>query len=229
MSSVLNRFQFLLPMLAVGGFTFVGCSDECERASDCLTGEVCYIGVCTPATTNNSLCQSDADCNNGAQTGDFKCASGRCVVDPDASPTVCQRTPECFDTGGRTPQNLQTMTATTGVVLADQSVAMTQVVAVRAGLTQDRVHVIAQDQNGTPTRYMCVSVTDATGGCNVIQVSEGPPTMAGANIYEGRSCTVMLDVNAQPGTLVGTASGVVTDCDGNAFTASADFEVAIQN
>ena len=229
MSCAPNRFQLLLPLLALGGFTFAGCSDECERASDCIQGEVCYVGVCTPAVSANSLCQSDLDCNNGTSAENFKCSAGRCVVDDVDSEPLCQRVPECFETGGRTPQILQTMTATTGQVAADINVPMSQVVAVRAGQAGTLINIIAQDTTGAPTRYMCISILDASNACDLIQVSVGSPTDPNSNIYEGRNCMATLDTDVGPGTIAGQVSGIVTDCANDTFTASADFEIAIQN
>ena len=219
----INRYvDYLLPLLALGGFALAGCSDECDRASDCLRSEVCYIGTCTPAESASALCQSDSECNSGS-TNNRRCIGGRCVVDPATAPQPCLVRPLCFDRGVITPIGTPTMTATTGVAVADRGAALGEVVAIRVqgGAT---VNVIATNQ--TTNRSMCVSLNVTSPGCDLIQVAVGDPFAPNATIYQSAMCTANLPTTVN--NIEGQVTGTVQDCTNDSFTAEAEFNVAIQ-
>lgn len=56
-----------------------GCGDECARALDCASGEVCYLGTCEALSAANTSCVSDNDCNpEGFDL--YACRGARCVL-----------------------------------------------------------------------------------------------------------------------------------------------------
>lgn len=218
------RFTPLLLLAAVGLFAFfAGCTDQCERARDCdRRGDICYLGVCTPGSQVDELCDSDSDCNSGMAMN-LRCVSGRCIVDPSAVIQPCSIMPLCFDTGGATPQVRQTMTATTGSDPDDRGAAMSSVVAVTQ-TGNNIVNIVAQ--NPTTGRRMCISLNVANQTCDLLQVSSGDPNLPNVNVFETENCNVSLTNTV--GFLVGDADGVVTDCTNMAFAAEAVFDVTRQ-
>lgn len=224
MTRTLNRSIFF-PLLAIALIVpFSGCTDECELASDCLSDEICYNGVCTPALTRLDLCESNADCNAGGGAG-FLCVGGRCVLDDNAAPPQCIIRPSCFDVAGRTPIDPQVMTATVGVAPADRGATMNNVVALGQGGASNIVTIVGT--NDATTTTICMSINAGTGTCSLIQVAVGPDPAAPTNIYEASTCTVILDNNVG-NVLTGEVRGQVVDCTNNSFTAVSAFNVAAQ-
>ena len=216
---------FSLPFLAVGGLAMTGCTDECERASDCLRDEVCYVGVCTPATDSEVFCQSDAECNS-TQTLNFRCVAGRCTLDPGMVGQTCVINPACFTNAQMlTPpaQPPQTMTATTGTARDDRGAPMSSPVALGSPQSST-VNLIAQ--NAATNRFICVSINTNTQACELIQISEGDPTDMNSTLFQSTMCTTTL-MNTV-GTLEGEAEGVVRSCAGTNFEARAVFDLTIQ-
>ncbi len=68
------------------GWALSACGDECSRAQDCRSSEVCYRGVCTPAVSSRFICSGDNDCNNNG-AGPLRCSGGRCML-PGSGPIV---------------------------------------------------------------------------------------------------------------------------------------------
>ena len=199
-----------------------GCSDDCERASDCLRTEVCYIGVCTPASAEGT-CTGDEDCNVAMGT-DRKCVAGQCIIDPSTVVQPCVITPACFDTMGSMPIDPQVMTATTGTTIDDLSAPMTGVVA-KSPTGSSLVSIVAQ--NPLTNRYICMTLNGPNSTCDLIQVSIGDPTNAASTLFESTACSTNLD-QFNAGLIEGEAAGTVRDCAGTTFEARASFNVAIQ-
>lgn len=66
-----------------------GCSGDCNRASDCAAGQVCYAGLCEPGSEEalSKLCSSDVECNGDPNASGFVCRAGRCIPDPTIAPS----------------------------------------------------------------------------------------------------------------------------------------------
>ncbi len=215
--------------IAVGAL--LGCTDECERAGDCLRDEVCFDGSCEPALSSAATCQSNADCNGGVAQQDDPpriCVSGGCIINPGAVDQQCNVLPLCFNRGEAslmlTPQ---TMTATTGNTVQDpdQAAPMSAVVAIDLVGTP-RLNIVGTNATTMPQRQMCIVLEPASSSCERIQISVGDPAAAGTDIYETTNCTANLA--SIMGDIEGNVSGRVENCAGDSFNAAAEFDVAIQ-
>ena len=73
-------------LLVIAAF-LSGCTGDCNRASDCAAGEVCYAGLCEPGSEEalSKTCSSDVECNGQGGTG-FVCRAGRCQPDDTLIP-----------------------------------------------------------------------------------------------------------------------------------------------
>ncbi len=79
MDSSCRWFWAMVPAVATS-FFLASCTDECERASDCAVGEICYVGICTPANANYLGCTSDTECNPSGGDELFCNPAGRCSL-----------------------------------------------------------------------------------------------------------------------------------------------------
>lgn len=64
-------------LLALGLFGAAGvaaCGNTCDSAGDCVAGEVCYLGECTPSP--GIRCATNEDC--GGAESIFTCIAGQC-------------------------------------------------------------------------------------------------------------------------------------------------------
>jgi len=209
--------------LAAAGLVATSCTDECERASDCLRGEVCYIGACTPASSSQLACQSDLDCNEGSSTN-LRCVGGRCVINPSSVTPSCTIRPVCFERENATPITPFTLTATVGSVLADQGVALVEAVALNSpGSSLFRVVGRTSDSS----RFFCATVDSSNNSCSLIQISLGDPASPGSTIFQSSMCSATLE-QAMGGRLIGTVSGNVADCNNAPFDAGAAFDIPYQ-
>jgi hypothetical protein len=89
-----RKLKLLLPLFALLLGAQACSGDDCARAGDCKSGEVCYRGVCTPGLAPNASCKSDEECGNG-----FTCFAARCRVSDTVAPTDAS----VADTGMSTP------------------------------------------------------------------------------------------------------------------------------
>ncbi|MCC7384687.1 MAG: hypothetical protein IT384_22755 [Deltaproteobacteria bacterium] len=76
-----------------------GCGDKCSRADDCVSGEVCYKGICQAGTLEALTCAIDSDCST-ADPNPFRCEFGRCRLRQVITPTADSGTPP-GDSGAR--------------------------------------------------------------------------------------------------------------------------------
>ncbi|MEM7677769.1 MAG: hypothetical protein AAF449_17365 [Myxococcota bacterium] len=227
MSASLHRLIFpglSALAIAIASFVVTSCTDECQRASDCLRGEVCYIGACEPASLSQAACQSSADCNQGS-SNNLQCIGGRCVIDPTVVSPTCTIRPVCFDRGNAVPITPSTLTATVGTVLADQGVAMVDVLAITtAGSSLFRVVGRTADS----TRYFCATIDSSDDSCELVQIALGDPANAATTFYQTSACSTTIE-RAMGGRLIGSVTGDVVNCAGNQFPAGADFDIPYQN
>ena len=72
-------------------FFLSGCGDECSRAADCPSAQVCYLGTCEALQSANRTCVADSDCNE-AGFDLYSCRGSRCVLNnttrPDSGTTT---------------------------------------------------------------------------------------------------------------------------------------------
>lgn len=79
------HFAFFVSFVALAGFA-ASCGNECNRALDCASDELCLRGVCTKSQATYLQCATDADC--GGPASGIQCLAGRCTFTSVGNPTA---------------------------------------------------------------------------------------------------------------------------------------------
>ncbi|MEO1228351.1 MAG: hypothetical protein AAFZ18_05545 [Myxococcota bacterium] len=67
---------FLVPAVALAGL-LASCGNECDRALDCASNQVCLRGTCIQSSASYIGCAVDTEC--GFPNSGLSCVAGRCT------------------------------------------------------------------------------------------------------------------------------------------------------
>lgn len=96
------QLAIVILLSAFGLLAASGCGDECSRAADCTSEQVCLVGVCTAAQATYLSCSSNADCAGDSSV--LVCRGGRCTfpssgLAPDFGPPTPDTGMSMVDSG----------------------------------------------------------------------------------------------------------------------------------